>query len=216
MAAEFDKLSYRYENNRLSSWYKASNRILINSFSKSLSLSILDIGCATGWLLRQTIKENLIQDGVGIDIAPQMIKIATEAAEIDKTINLTFINTDWEKIEFNTLNNKKFDAVICAHTFHYFRDPMQALKKIYGCLKNGGIFYLMERDITDSALTYVWGKVHERILRDRVRFYSGTKLKNMMVQAGFTDTSIKKRVKGLFWKNKMYTSLVILQGLHKQ
>ena len=212
IAADFDKLAHSYENNRLSRWYKASNRILLKKFPKNGSISLLDIGCATGWLLRQTNKENLIRNGIGIDISSQMVRAATEAAEREKTLNLKFINADWEKIELDKLASKKFDAVICAHTFHYFKNPIRALGKIRSCLNTGGIFYLVERDTSDSALTRVWGKVHERMMRDQVRFYSEKDLKSMMVKAGFANTIILKRLKRLFWKNKMSTSLVILQA----
>ena len=212
IVAEFDKLADSYENNRLYRWYQASNRMLLKNFSKTGSVSILDIGCATGWLLRQAIKENLVRKGVGIDVSPQMISIATGAAQSENKSTLTFINADWEKFDIDILSNKKFDVVVCAHTFHYFRDPIRSLERILDCLSKGGKLYLIERDKTDSALTKLWEKVHKRILRNKVKFYSAVELQNMMIEAGYKNVCILQRVKRLFWKNKLYTSLVVLQA----
>ena len=214
--AEFDKLAAGYEKNRLSGWYKASNQMLLHLIAKTACESVLDIGCATGWLLRQLKKENLIRHGVGIDLSSQMVRSARDASEKEKTTGLEFINADWEKFEIDALDNKKFDAVICAHTLHYFTHPIGSIERMRRCLSDDGTVYFIERDTTGSAITRIWIMVHEWILRDRVRFYSARELKNMMVKAGFTYACRCKTVKRLFWKKKMYTSLVILQGSEKQ
>jgi len=213
VAKKFDKLANRYENNRISGWYKANGQILLNNLCQTRRATVLDIGCATGWFLRQAAKKNLIQEGIGIDISPQMVKIAKGLTYKEKCLNLTFINEDWEKFEFDTLKKQKFDVVVCAHTFHYFNDPIRSLDKILSLLNNRGIFFLMDRDITDSVSTRIWEKIHRHILGDIVSFYSADEIKCMMVKVGFANVNKLRRVKRLLWKKKVFTSLVVFIGL---
>ena len=212
VAKNFDQLANRYENNRISGWYKATGEILLKNLCQTPRATILDIGCATGWFLRQAAKKNLIQEGIGIDISPQMVKIAKGLTDKEKSCNLTFISEDWEKFEFDTLKKPKFDAVVCAHSFHYFNDPIRSLDKILSLLNNRGILYLLDRDITNSVSTRIGDKIHRHILGDIISFYSADEIKSMMVKVGFASVNKLHRVKRLFWEKKVFTSLVVFVG----
>ncbi|MGD9250146.1 MAG: class I SAM-dependent methyltransferase [Desulfobacterales bacterium] len=213
-AATFDALANEYEVNRLSAWYRSSNEIVLDQIAQNDIRSLLDIGCATGWLLRQGIKRKLIKDGVGIDIAPQMIRVAREAVARQRYRNLEFIHADWENFEFSHPPTAKFDAIVCAHTLHYFGNPLRAMEKIRGHLHHGGRFYLIERDTTGSALTLLWEAIHQRILREPIRFFSSSQLEEMMHTAGFSAPGVLTRLRRLFWRKKMFTSVVIMQGIY--
>ena len=213
-AATFDALAKEYEVNRLSAWYRSSNEIVLDQIARNEIRSLLDIGCATGWLLRQGIERKLINNGLGIDISSQMIHAARQAVSRQKCFNLEFIHADWEDFEFSHPPTAKFDAVVCAHTLHYFSDPARAMEKMRGHLHHGGRFYLIERDTTGSALTLLWEAIHQRILRDHIRFYTSSALEEMMRKAGFQAPAVLTKIRRLFWRKKMFTSVVIMQGIN--
>lgn len=214
IAAVFDALANEYEVNRLSAWYRSGSEMLLDLMARNETRSLLDIGCATGWLLRQSVERQCLSNGVGIDISPQMIRVAREAARQHKFSNLDFIHADWEDFEFCPPHFTKFDVVVCAHTLHYFKEPLLALKKIHNHLHHGGRFFLIERDTTGSALTLLWEIIHQRILREQIKFFSISELKDMMRHAGFHAPRVITKIKRVFWRKKMFTSIAIIQGLN--
>ena len=216
VAAAFDALANEYEVNRLSAWYRASSEMLLDLMAPNNIRCLLDIGCATGWFLRQSAERQRIDKGIGIDISPQMIRVARDVARRQKLINLDFIHADWEAFEFNPARLAKFDAIVCAHTLHYFDEPLMAMKKIRGHLHRGGRFFLIERDTTGSALTLLWQIIHQRLLRERIKFYSVSALEEMMLEAGFHRPRVATKIRRVFWRKKMFTSVVIMQGMYLQ
>ena len=115
---------------------------------------ILDIGCGTGWLLRQIVKSREHITAIGIDISSNMIAAAKRAAAQENITNLEFIQGNWEDIDLSILSGKNISMVFCTSVFHYFIDPGIATKRMYESLSNGGHFFLLERDKADSHLTF--------------------------------------------------------------
>lgn len=85
--------------------------------------SVIEIGCGNGYLLEQLKPSR----AVGIDISPEMIRIAREK------------NPDYEFIEMDTdciTLNEKFDFVIISDTIGYFEDIQKSLDQVYKLCKN--------------------------------------------------------------------------------
>lgn len=209
---EFNEIASTYETNRLSSWYKAHGEIILNVLDPPQNGTILDIGCGTGWLLRQVAKSYQNIKGIGIDISSKMIDIAEEEACRENIDNLSFIKSDWEELDLSVLKGENINTVVCASTFHYFADPIRASKRIFETLTKGGQLSLLERDKANSILTHTWAVLHRFLIRDHVRFYLSHELIQFFESVGFSDVSIKRKLKKLFWKRKFYTSLVLISG----
>lgn len=99
------------------------NKYYYESLIKFLKLnindgsSIIEIGCGTGYLLSKL----KFTKAAGIDISPQMIKIARE-----NNPGIDFYHMDAEKITLE----EKFDYIIISDTIGFFDDVQSALEQL--------------------------------------------------------------------------------------
>ena len=212
VAYEFDRVASKYESNRLSEWYKGHASIIVKVLHESLSGCLLDIGCGTGWLLRQIVTSRKHITAIGIDISSNMIACARNAAAQENIANLEFVQGNWEDFDLSILSGKNISAVLCANAFHYFIDPGIAAKRMYESLNNGGHFFLLERDKADSRLTKMWDILHKYLIKDNVQFYHLSELAKFYQNAGFCNILVLAKIRKLFWKKKFYTNMVLLSG----
>lgn len=88
---------------------------------------VLDVACGTGVLFPDYIKRGAVV--TGIDISPEMVKIAKE-----KFPNVNVICGDVEETDFN----EKFDTVVVYNAFPHFPDPERLVEKLSKLLRKGG------------------------------------------------------------------------------
>ena len=86
-----------------------------------------DVACGTGVLFPDYIKREAVV--TGIDISPEMVKIAKE-----KFPNVNVICGDVEETDFN----EKFDAVMVYNAFPHFPDPERLVENLSKLLRKGG------------------------------------------------------------------------------
>jgi len=91
-------------------------------------IDVLDVACGTGVLFPDYLKRN-VASVTGIDISPEMVKIAKE-----KFPEIKVICGDVETTEFS----KKFDAIMVYNAFPHFPDPAHLIKVLAGLVKPGG------------------------------------------------------------------------------
>jgi ubiquinone/menaquinone biosynthesis C-methylase UbiE len=209
---EFNALAVEYENNRLSGWYKAHAEEMLNFCLDLDEGDILDVGCATGQFLRSYIKDKPRIRAIGIDISSTMIEVAKSKAMEAKLNNLEFIHADWEKLDPDSLKGYEFKAIFCANAFHYFKEPQTATDRLFKQLAENGTLYVLERNKARSLLTFIWGFLHAVLIKDQVVFYKTTELVGFLEKAGFKQVNILSSIKKYFWKNKLFTSIVLLEG----
>ena len=139
----FDDISYKYDFlNRLLSlgidiyWRKY--------FIKKLNIkngnSILDVACGTGDIcfeIRKSYDVNII----GIDLSPNMIKIANKKNLKKKYNEIDFINGDAESLPFES---NSIDIVTISYGFRNLANYDLALKEFYRVLKPGGTLGILE------------------------------------------------------------------------
>ena len=110
-------------------------------------LDILDVACGTGVLFPDYLKRGA-SSITGIDISPEMVKIAqTKFPEVN------VICGDVEAVEFG----KKFDAVMVYNAFPHFPDPQRLINTLADLVKQGGRLSVAH-GMSRAALT----KHHER------------------------------------------------------
>lgn len=97
--------------------------------------NIIDLGAGTGLQLIKVYKEFPKIKTTAIDVSDEMLK---KLAERNISDNITIINESFFDYEFG-LN---IDAVISTQALHHFdsNDKLTLFKKVYNCLKNGGVF----------------------------------------------------------------------------
>lgn len=92
---------------------------------------LLDVACGTGVMFDYYISRN-VASVTGIDISPEMVKIATEKYKDEPKIKV--VCGDILTAEFN----KKFDLIVVYNAFPHFPDPEALIKKLASLLKPGG------------------------------------------------------------------------------
>ena len=209
---EFDALAAEYEYNRLASWYQAHADEMLQHCITIEEGDILDIGCGTGHFLREYMKGKPGLKAVGVDVSSSMIVEASRKAQEAGLENVKFIHADWESMSLAPLSGYNFNIIFCANAFHYFTDPQAASDKLYKLLSDGGMLYVLERNKARSLLTLFWGFLHSTFIKDQVVFYKNSELINFFEKSGFTGVRIIRSIKKYFWKNKIFTSIVLLEG----
>ena len=90
---------------------------------------VLDLGCGTGHLAQEI---RVLTDGrvVGIDLSPEMIALAREAAPE----GIEFVTGAAEELDMPG----QFDAILCNSAFQWFKDEPRALANCFAALRPGG------------------------------------------------------------------------------
>lgn len=213
--SEFDAKADEYESNRLGSWYKAQGRLVLDETDR-VTGTVLDVGCGTGWLLRELIARHPEAAGLGVDLSERMVEVARARAVDEQAPRLEFIHGDWEAEATRRRALERLHGgaslVLCVSAFHYFERPKAALVEMRKVLAPGGRLLLMERAMDRSPATAIWDFLHRRLIRDHARFYMTSQLVDLLRDAGFTNVTIVRRVRRLLWRGKLHTSLVLLSA----
>jgi trans-aconitate 2-methyltransferase len=90
---------------------------------------VLDLGCGTGHLAQEI---RVLTDGrvAGIDLSPEMIALAREAAPQ----GIEFVTGPAEELHMPG----EFDAILCNSAFQWFTDEPRALANCFAALRPGG------------------------------------------------------------------------------
>jgi ubiquinone/menaquinone biosynthesis C-methylase UbiE len=155
---------------------------------------ILEIGTGTGELaLKLSVYCRKV---VAIDVSKKMIDFAKMKAESQNKVNIQFYNAG-----FLTFENydKPFDVIVTQLALHHLPDywKIMALRRIYGMLKEGGIFYL--RDVVFPSLIQDYDSYFNNIITD-LKKSAGDKI------AEETEIHIREEFSTLDW---------IMEGLLK-
>jgi ubiquinone/menaquinone biosynthesis C-methylase UbiE len=136
---------------------------------------ILDVGCGTGYLLRELAARVLAAaELAGIDAAPAMIETASAAARDDR---LRFSEAAAERIPFPA---ETFDLVVSTTSFDHWADQQAGLTECARVLTPGGHLVLVDQFSAWLWPTLAGGR------HDKAR----TKLRStrLLAAAGFRST----------------------------
>lgn len=154
---------------------------------------VLDVGCGTGLLEEAAGRHHPETHLVGIDISPAMLEQARR--KLAATVPVVFVNAAAEALPFAS---GSFDAVVCANSFHYFRQPMRVMDEFRRVLRPGGWLVL-----TDWCDDYLACKICDWVLRvvDRAHFRMyGMKQCEELLTARRFQVDLSRRFKiGWLW-----------------
>ncbi|MDO8658000.1 MAG: class I SAM-dependent methyltransferase [Candidatus Levybacteria bacterium] len=149
--------------------------------------NMLDVGCASGWLLHQLSKEFPRTKCYGIDIYKKAI-------DYGKGIypSIKFKASDAHKIPYE---NNTFDLVICTEVLEHTEDPKMVLFEIKRVLKNTGIA-IIEIDSGSwlfSVAWFLWRKINGRVWNDsHLHSFNLKKLDKALKACGYRVISKNK------------------------
>ncbi len=208
---EFNAVAPVYESNRLAPWYKAHADEILKVIHANAAGDILDIGCGTGYFLRNYQAQHSGHHAIGVDIAPNMAVVANRSAQDAGIENMTILNEDWEAMNTADIKLAHLNTIVCANAFHYFAEPQAAINKMARLLDKGTV-YIMERDKSRSLLTWFWDILHRTIIKDHVVFYDKKAIFSMLEKSGFENIKVEKHLKHYFWKGKLFTNIILISG----
>ena len=119
---------------------------ILDNAEVGTGMDVLDVACGTGVMFDYYLDRG-VASVTGIDIAPQMAKIAQE--KYADVANVQVICGDVEEHVFD----RKFDRVVVYNAFPHFPYPKRLLKTLAGLLKVGGrltIAHGMSREAIDN------------------------------------------------------------------
>lgn len=211
VADMFNSIAYRYDfmNRFLSAGIDVWWRKKAISQLKSLSLKrILDVATGTGDVAIMTNRMLQPEKITGIDISEGMLELGRKKIEklgLDKQIEL--LKGDSEVIRFQ---DNSFDAITVAFGVRNFQNLTKGLKEMYRVLQPGGKLVVLEFSKSTgflsglinfymNVITPMIGKLLAKnksayqYLNDSVQaFPEGQTFLNIMHEAGFTQTYLKK------------------------
>ena len=144
--------SYRSYNFKMPSRYDTSfwqkfcqtplwDRTIVEELqSDTISLRVLDVGCATGRLLEQLAKVGAVEL-FGIDLAPRIVEVARK--KLSKTAASVDLRTG-DAEDALPWNGDFFDAVTLTGVLHHFFRPRDALTEVLRVLRPGGRLFIID------------------------------------------------------------------------
>jgi len=118
---------------------------------------ILDIGTGPGRLPLAIASKNKYVHVTGLDLSPDMVKIASGLAAKKGVTNVDFKAGNAGELPFG---DREFDLVISTLSFHHWKDPVTALDEVYRVLREGGEAWIY--DIPRKVNPLVWADMKKR------------------------------------------------------
>ena len=112
---------------------------------------LLDVGCGTGYLFELLLPQRKAEYH-GLDISPEMLKVAAE--KFDGSV--TLVEGFADRLPYTDDN---FDVVTCIQSFHHYPEPDKAMREVFRVLKPGGLYFL-----SDTGVGGIGGWVDNHIL----------------------------------------------------
>ena len=177
--AFFDKCAPSWDAEMIKSDEKI-NKILDNA-QIGENQDILDVACGTGVLFDYYLQRQ-VASVTGIDISPEMAKIAAEKYAGESRVQV--LRGDVESYPFD----RKFDRIVVYNAFPHFPQPEQLIATLASLLKAGGrltVAHGMSRAAIDSHHSGAASKVSNGLMaaEDLAKLFQ----KHLTVEAVISD-----------------------------
>lgn len=106
-------------------------KLILDNAGLGADMDVLDVACGTGLMFEYYLKRGAASV-TGIDLSPEMAKIAAQKFEHESRIKV--ICGDVEETEFA----KKFDRIVVYNAFPHFPAPKRLIERLASLLKPGG------------------------------------------------------------------------------
>lgn len=131
--------------------------VLTLPFKQSHPIDVIDLGCGTGTIARR-IKGDYPQARITcVDIAEKMLSIAQK--KLGNSGDVRYQLANFEEYEFDSAYNIAVSSLALHHLVSE-DDKIKFYKKIYACLKPGGVFY--NADVILGSSSYLQERYMEK------------------------------------------------------
>lgn len=197
--AQYDRIARMYDR-RWHSYVTNTLAFLMEHVHLGGHETILDIACGTGELERLLVATHPQTKLVGVDISEQMLNIAR--SKFTDRNNIEFLKATAIALPFP---DSSFDIVITASAFHYFENPIAALREIRRVLKPDGRAIVLDwcRDFWSCQILDLILKLLDPAYRT---CYTQTELHNFLRAADFEAIGQQKKLLRPLWGMMIATS----------
>ena len=185
-----DRRAGRYEGGATSRWRDPIQQASLAAVDLTGDDVLLDVGCGTGTASRAA--GPVAKFVVGVDLAPEMIRRATELAT--GVENVRFVIADSEQLPFD---DDEFTAVLCSNSFHHYPDPLRAVREMARVLASDGRLVIGDA-CADLTTARIADAVLRRIEPAHVRLYGSSELGSFLQRSGFSRVMLRKLSGGGF------------------
>ena len=189
-ARQYSQLAACYDQ-RWSFYNEASLRETRKRLRLGDGEGLLDVGCGTGLLLAALKESNPGVTLSGTDPSSGMLAVARE--RLGDAVTLT--QGPAENLPFPDAG---FDVVVSTSAFHYFRQPLDAVKEMHRVLRPGGRLV-----VSDWCVDYLTVRLLDAWLRftDAAHFrtWGRRQLQHFLDEAGFEHVRVDRYRISAFW-----------------
>lgn len=176
----FNRRAGKYEMT-LAGWHsRRMKEVALRHVARPTQGSLLDVGCGPGLLLEVLAGQPGEMNLAGLDIAPEMIRIAREwlGARADLRVG------DAETLPWQ---DGRFDYVLCVDSFHHYPNPERVLAQMHRVLKRSGRLVIADPWAL-PVLRQVVNLVNPLLHMGDVRIYGKQEMMRMVEAQGFEET----------------------------
>ena len=169
-------------------WFKARRKMILSLLKDHKKSRILDIGCASGALIRDLIR-NGYSDVCAVDISSEAVKLC-------KSSGLKNVHRmDASAMDFK---DGEFDVIIASDILEHIKDDLHALKQWQRILKREGRLIVFV-----PTFDFLWSD-HDTLNR-HYRRYSKKRLVSVVRKAGF------KIKRNSYWNFTLFLPIAIFR-----
>lgn len=203
--ARFDDWSITYDQDRISSWLRFYQSLAMSELNISAGKRFLDVGCGTGWAVREAASRLTSDIAYGIDISPGMIeKAVAQSASIQ---NVEFQIADAEAIPYP---DEYFSLILCTCSFHHYQNPMGALLQMKRVMKKGGRLVILDSARDVSFAIWLQDRWRRYLERSHVQYYTTTEMEQLLAESKWSLVN-KTTIRKFMDRKKLFTGLMLLE-----
>lgn len=205
-AERFDEWASSYSDGRISAWFRFYQSMALSLLDLEEGEGFLDVGCGTGWAVRQAAESLKAGQACGIDISPKMIENA-----VGETLNSH--NTEFQVASAESIPyaNDSFSSIICTFSIHHYQNPVQALLEMRRVLKLGGSIIVLDSARDLSFPIWLQDRARRYFERSHVKYYTTKEMEELIKAAGLKLDGEMITIKKFRDHNKTFTALMLVK-----
>jgi ubiquinone/menaquinone biosynthesis C-methylase UbiE len=202
----FDGWAAGYEDRRISPWFQYTQRLAIDCLELRPDSRALDVGCGTGFAVRELAAKLTHGKACGIDISDGMVEQASRRVPPELADRVEIRQASSSSIPYP---DGFFTHLMCTNSFHHYPEPVEALREMQRVLEPGGELVIFENAPDLSLYTRFWDLALRLFETGHVRYYTSKQLGEILEQAGLEDRRLRALRNEFRSHGKLFASIQI-------
>ncbi len=203
--SRFDEWAQTYGDDRIAGWFTFYQTLALSKLKLCEGGSFLDVGCGTGWAVRQAARQLKSGQACGIDISPRMIKKAS--AQTADEHNIEFQVASAEAIPYL---DESFSSILCTFSIHHYQNPLRALSEMWRVLKKDGMLVIVDSARDVSIPIWLQDRWRRYFERSHVQYYTISEMMQLIAQTQLKIADEPIVRKKFLDHKKLFTGLMVI------